>query len=226
MAIGTFALRAVVGGLFVGHGLQKLRGSFGGPGIQGTTRMMESLRLEPARRNAVLAALSETLGGAGVALGAGTPFSAAALIGAMTTAIRKVHLKQGLWNAGGGFEYNLVLVAAATAIVAEGPGGLSVDALIGRGKWGPLWAAAALGAGIAGSTAVVELGHRRADAMGATASGDAGASPAEASGSGPSDDSGPSDEPGVDRGADHVTDSAEAATAQGLDPAETADASI
>jgi putative oxidoreductase len=216
MAIGTFALRAVVGGLFVGHGLQKLRGSFGGPGIEGTTRMMEALRLEPAKRNAVMAALSETVGGAGIVAGAATPFAGAALIGAMTTAIRKVHLKQGLWNAGGGFEYNLVLIAAATAIVAEGPGGLSFDALVGRLRWGPLWALGALAAGIAGSTAVVELGHRRADAVGAAAPGDAGSAPAEASGSGPSGE----------QGGEQVTDSADAATAQGLDPAETADAAI
>lgn len=215
MAIGTLALRAVVGGLFVGHGLQKLRGSFGGPGLEGTTRMMEALRLAPAKRNAVMAALSETVGGAGVALGAATPFTGAALIGAMTTAIRKVHLKQGLWNAGGGFEYNLVLIAAVTAIVAEGPGGLSLDAVVGRLRWGPLWALAALSAGIAGSTAVVELGHRRADALGSTAPGDVGPSPAEASGSGPAD--------GQD---EQVTDSAGAAERQRLDSAETVDASI
>lgn len=216
MAIGTFALRAVVGGLFVGHGLQKLRGSFGGPGIEGTTRMMESLRLAPARRNAVMAALSETVGGAGVALGAATPLAAAALVGAMTTAIRKVHLKQGLWNAGGGFEYNLVLIAAVTAIVAEGPGALSFDALVGRLKWGPFWAGATLAAGVAGSTAVVELGHRQADALDSTAPGAAGPSPDEASGSGPADES----------AGDQVTDSADAAKQAGLDPAGTADAAI
>jgi putative oxidoreductase len=212
-----------VGGLFVGHGLQKLRGSFGGPGIAGTTQMMQALRLEPAGHNAVMAALSETVGGAGIALGAATPFAGAALIGAMTTAIRKVHFKQGLWNAGGGFEYNLVLVAAVTAIVAEGPGGLSFDALVGRLKWGPLWAVAAVGAGILGSTAVVELGHRRADAAASSASGDAGSAPAEASGSGPASDPG---DQAADEGGDTVTDSADAATEQGLDPAQSADASI
>src|SRR3954451_20690464 len=214
MAIGTFALRAVVGGLFVGHGLQKLRGSFGGPGIEGTTRMMQSLRLEPAKRNAVMAALSETVGGAGVAAGAATPFAAAALIGAMTTAIRKVHLKQGLWNAGGGFEYNLVLIAAVTAVVVDGPGGLSFDALIGRLRWGAGWGLASLAAGIAGSTAVVELGHRRADAL-LEPAGEPAGSPAEASGAAATEDAG-----------DPVTESAEAAKQQGLDPAETADAAI
>jgi putative oxidoreductase len=178
--------------------------------------MMAGLRLEPAKRNAVLAALSETVGGAGVAAGAATPFAGAALIGAMATAIRKVHLKQGLWNAGGGFEYNLVLIAAVTAIVGEGPGVLSLDALLGRRRWGTAWALAALAAGLAGSTAVVELGHRQADSAGAAGSGDAGGSPEEATGAGPAE--GPA--------SDQVTDSAEAARAQGLDPAQTADASI
>jgi putative oxidoreductase len=205
MAFGTLTLRLVVGGLFVGHGLQKLRGSFGGPGIEGTTKMMESLRLQPARRNAVAAALSETLGGAGVAAGAGTPFAGAALVGAMTTAIRKVHFKQGLWNAGGGFEYNLVLISAVAAIVAEGPGLLSLDAIAGRRRWGPLWGLAAVAAGIVGSTAVVELGHRAADVN-------------DALGEGPA--------PVSDGGGDAVTDSADAARSQGLDPAETADAAI
>jgi putative oxidoreductase len=219
MAIGTFALRAVVGGLFVGHGLQKLRGSFGGPGIEGTTRMMESLRLQPAKRNAVLAALSETVGGAGVAAGAATPFAGAALIGAMTTAIRKVHLKQGLWNAGGGFEYNLVLIAAVTAIVAEGPGALSVDGLARRARWGSGWGLAALAAGVAGSSAVVALGTRHAAAMGEPEPAAGSGSPPEASGAAPAGDR-------AGDGGDQVTDSAEAARAQGLDPAQSADASI
>lgn len=205
MALGTLTLRLVVGGLFIGHGLQKLRGSFGGPGIEGTTQMMESLRLQPARRNAVAAALSETLGGAGIALGAGSPFAGAALVGSMTTAIRKVHLKQGLWNAGGGFEYNAVLIAAVAAIVAEGPGVLSLDALAGRRRWGPLWGLATLAAGVAGSIVVVELGHRAADANDEMK---AGASPDSAA------------------SGDAVTDSADAARAEGLDPTETADAAI
>ncbi len=33
MSVGTTALRLVVGGIFVAHGLQKLTGAFGGPGL-------------------------------------------------------------------------------------------------------------------------------------------------------------------------------------------------
>ncbi len=47
MALGRLVLRLTVGGLITGHGLQKLRGSFGGPGLEGTTEMMRSIDLHP-----------------------------------------------------------------------------------------------------------------------------------------------------------------------------------
>ena len=60
MALGTLALRLVVGGLIAGHGLQKLTGSFDGPGLEGTEQMMGALDLHPARRQALAAAWTET----------------------------------------------------------------------------------------------------------------------------------------------------------------------
>ena len=160
MKVGSLILRLAVGGLFVGHGLQKLRGSFDGPGLDGTEEMMKSLELHPARRNAVAAAVTETAGGAALALGMATPIAAAGLIATMVTAVRKVHWSNGLWNAGGGWEYNGVLAAAAAAIVADGPGALSFDGLVGKRKWGAGWALFALAAGAAASTVVVEAGRR------------------------------------------------------------------
>lgn len=38
MQIGRLAARVVIGGLFVGHGTQRLFGWFGGPGLEGTDR--------------------------------------------------------------------------------------------------------------------------------------------------------------------------------------------
>ena len=38
MDIGRLAARIVIGGLFVGHGTQKLFGWFGGPGLQAPSR--------------------------------------------------------------------------------------------------------------------------------------------------------------------------------------------
>jgi putative oxidoreductase len=160
MALGKLLVRLVVGGFFVGHGLQKLRGSFGGPGIEGVTGMMESLEMRPAKRNALAASYSELVGGAGIALGAGTPFAAAALIGTMVTAIRKVHITNGPWNAQGGYEYNAVLIAVVTALADDGPGPISLDAIFGKARWGFGWGLFALLAGAAGSTAAIEAGKR------------------------------------------------------------------
>jgi putative oxidoreductase len=52
-----------------GHGAQKLFGSFGGPGMEGTTGFMEMLGLQPGRPWAVLADISEFGGGVLTLLG-------------------------------------------------------------------------------------------------------------------------------------------------------------
>jgi putative oxidoreductase len=119
--------------------------------------MMDKPELRPARHQAVAASLAETVGGALVALGAATPLAAALLNGSMFTAIRKVHLAKGPWNTQGGYEYNLVLIAALTALVESGPGRPSVD---GERWSGTGWALAAVAAGAAGSAAAIELGRR------------------------------------------------------------------
>jgi putative oxidoreductase len=157
MNLGRLIARTVIGGLFVGHGTQKLFGWFGGPGLDGTGQMMDQVELRPARRNAVAASLTETVGGTLLVLGAATPLAAALLSGTMFTAIRKVHLQNGVWNTQGGYEYNLVLVAALTGLVEAGPGRPSVD---GERLRGSAWALAALAAGAAGSALAVELGKR------------------------------------------------------------------
>ncbi len=47
--LAAFILRVALGGLMAGHGAQKLFGSFGGPGMEGTTGFMEMLGLQPGR---------------------------------------------------------------------------------------------------------------------------------------------------------------------------------
>lgn len=160
MNTGRLAARLVIGGLFVGHGLQKLQGKFDGPGIEGTTEMMESLEMRPATAHAYAAGVSETAGGAMLAAGAATPLAAASLIGVMITAIRKVHLKNGPWIMNQGYEYNLVLIAALLAIVDGGPGPISVDALRRKSRRGFPAMVGALGIGAAASTIAIELGRR------------------------------------------------------------------
>jgi len=168
MQIGRLAARAVIGGLFIGHGTQKLFGWFGGPGLSGTEQMMGALEMRPARANAIAAGLSETAGGALLALGAATPVAAASLIGTMATAIHKVHRPNGPWVAQGGWEYNAVLIAALTALIDAGPGDVSVDALLGREEWGPAWAVGGLALGGAAAAAAVTLGRRSGPGQDAT----------------------------------------------------------
>jgi putative oxidoreductase len=161
-AAGRLLVRAVIGGLFVGHGTQKLFGWFGGPGRDGTEKTMRSLGMHPPRHQALAAGVTETAGGALLAAGLATPLAAASLIGVMTTAIKKVHLKNGLWMTAGGYEYNLVLIAALLGLVDGGPGELSVDRALGIHDTGPAWALGALAAGVGTSALVMELGRRQA----------------------------------------------------------------
>jgi putative oxidoreductase len=161
MKLGSLIARLVIGGLFIGHGTQKWFGWFGGPGREGTEGMMEKLEMRPAKANAHLVAGTETVGGAMIALGALTPVAASGLIAAMITAVRKVHLKNGPWNADGGYEFNLVLIGALLAIVDGGPGRLSVDSALGLDDTGHGWALAALAGGALGSTLAIEYGSRQ-----------------------------------------------------------------
>lgn len=164
MRFGRLLLRMVIGGLFIGHGTQKLFGWFGGPGIDATAQGMERMEMRPPRHHALAAGATEAAGGTLLAAGLATPLAAAGLIGVMLTAIRKVHLRNGPWNADGGYEYNLVLIAALAGLVDGGPGALSLDRALGIHDTGPGWALAALGAGLAASAAAVEAGRRNATA--------------------------------------------------------------
>jgi putative oxidoreductase len=157
MKIGRLLLRLAVGGFFFGHGTQKLFGWFGGHGIEPTAQMFESLGMRPGRRNAVAAGVAEAAGGAGLAAGFATPLAAGAVTSVMLTAINRVHLKNGPWVTNGGYEYNVVLIAAALALTEVGPGELSVDHALGTERSGPGWALAAAAIGIIGAVGAHQL---------------------------------------------------------------------
>ncbi len=151
MKLGRLLLRFVVGGFFIGHGTQKLFGWFGGNGLKGTAEGFEQLGLKPARAHATAAGMAEAGGGALLLAGLETPLAAAAITATMITAIRTVHLKNGPWASKGGYEYNVVLIAAALALAELGPGPLSLDAALGHERSGTGWALAAAGAGALGA---------------------------------------------------------------------------
>jgi putative oxidoreductase len=195
MKIARFLLRVTIGALFFGHGTQKLKGWFGGSGLDATAAMFEHLGLRPGRRNAIAAGASEAGGGAALALGAATPFAAAALIGTMLTAIHRVHLKNGPWITNQGYEYNLVLILAVALVAELGPGPISVDHLLGTDTSGPGWGLAALALGGASAVAVHQLAES-APAAPAASETPAAAKPMDAATAGAS---APAEEPVVTR---------------------------
>ena len=140
-------MRILIGGLFFGHGTQKLFGWFGGHGPEGTGQFFESLGLRPGKANAITAGAAEAGGGVLLATGVATPAAGAALHGVMTSAIKHVHAEKGPWSTEGGWEYNAVLMAAIFAIVER--------------RSGLRWALASLAAGTSGALIASELASRQ-----------------------------------------------------------------
>jgi putative oxidoreductase len=156
MKLGSFVIRSVVGPLFVGHGAQKLFGAFGGHGPEGTGQFFEQLGLRPGRQHALAAGVAEFAGGLMLTFGALTPLASSMITGSMVTAARKAHASKGPWITDGGYEYNLVLVAAMVALNDYGPGKASVDHALFGERCGAGWALAQLIAGAGGSWLVTD----------------------------------------------------------------------
>lgn len=125
---GLLVLRLVLGPTMAVHGTQKLLGWFDGPGLDGTGQFFSASGYPSGRTMALVAGLTETLGGIGLLLGLLTPLAGAAVLGTM---INAVAVK---WGAGffapKGVEYELLLIAAATALTLAGPGRYAADRLL------------------------------------------------------------------------------------------------
>lgn len=161
MSYGILLLRVVLGLSVGAHGAQKVFGALGGHGPRGTAEFFGNLRFRAPLAMAFAAGTSEL---AGVLLAAGflTPLASLAIVVVMMNAIGTVHWRNGFWNAAGGYELNLVIIAAAVAIAATGPGRFSLDRLIGwddnlSGLW---WGVAVLAVGALVSTVTLTLGRQ------------------------------------------------------------------
>ncbi|MNO48639.1 putative oxidoreductase MhqP [compost metagenome] len=130
IALSLLIIRLVVGLSFVGHGAQKLFGWFGGYGIKGTGGWFESIGIKPGAAMAVMAGLSELVGGVLFAAGLLTPVGAGLIVITMIVAIATVHGKNGYWSTANGYEFNLLIIAAAVSIALSGAGAYSLDALL------------------------------------------------------------------------------------------------
>jgi len=162
MEYGILLLRLVVGLAFVGHGAQKLFGWFGGGGVSGTAGFFGSLGYRAPAAMAVAAGLLELGGGLLLASGLLTPLAALALCTVLLNAIVTVQWQRGFF---GGYELDLTFLTVALAVVATGPGRLSLDRAIG---WddnlsGIDWSSAVLAGAIVAAVVSTTLGRARAD---------------------------------------------------------------
>ena len=124
-------VRLAQGSLMTGHGAQKLFGSFGGPGLEGTSGFMEMLGMRPGRPWAYMAGLSEFGGGVLTALGLLNPLGPLGVIGSMAMATRKAHWGKPIWVTEGGAELPLLNIAVSTALMIREPDRYSLDRVLG-----------------------------------------------------------------------------------------------
>lgn len=130
-------LRATLALVMFPHGAQKLLGWFGGYGLSGTMGFFTDTMGIPAPL-ALLVIVAESLGAVALALGLVSRLAAAGIVAVMIGAVVTTHLPHGFFmnwagaQGGEGFEFHLLAIALATAIVLRGPGRWALDAWIRR----------------------------------------------------------------------------------------------
>ena len=124
-------LRLTLGIVIFPHGAQKLLGWFGGYGFSATMKAMTDMGLPAVI--VFLVIVAEFLGSLGLITGFLTRFSAFGISVVMLGAIFTVHAKVGFFmnwfgqQQGEGFEYHLLVLGIALALMIRGGGRLSVD---------------------------------------------------------------------------------------------------
>lgn len=130
--ISMTILRIIVGIIFIAHGSQKLFGLFGGYGLEGTGQFMVSIGLQPGYLMALLAGLGEFVGGLLVLVGLFTRLGSLLLIAVSLVAMFVVHIHNGFFMSGNGFEYILTLLTVSIVLLIEGSGKYSIDNIINK----------------------------------------------------------------------------------------------
>ncbi len=132
----TTALRLTLAAVMFPHGAQHALGWFGGYGFTGTFGWMTGTLGIPAPF-AALAIVTEVVAPLFLLVGLGGRFAAAGL-GAILAVAATTHVSNGFFmnwvgkNPGEGFEYHLLGIAIALALVLRGSGAWSVDRKLSR----------------------------------------------------------------------------------------------
>ncbi|MDF1525144.1 MAG: DoxX family protein [bacterium] len=131
-SLKPLVIRVTLDAVMLPHGAQKALGLFGGGGFAATMKGMSQGMGIPAAV-VFLIILSEFLGSIGLILGVATRFCAFGIFSIMTGAIFMVHLPNGFFmnwfgsHTGEGFEYHLLAIGMAVALMIAGGGKWSVD---------------------------------------------------------------------------------------------------
>jgi putative oxidoreductase len=129
-------LRAVLGVVFLAHGSQKMLGLFGGFGFHATMGFFTHMGM-PAPL-AFLIICTEFFGGLGLIVGLLTRIASLSIAGLMIGAIFMVHLPNGFFmnwmgnQKGEGFEFHLLALAMAAALLLRGAGAFSLDRTLSK----------------------------------------------------------------------------------------------
>ena len=125
-------LRLTLGLVMLPHGAQKLLGWFGGNGFDGTMGFFTQNMGVPWII-AFLVIIGESFGSLALLAGFLTRFTAAGLAVIMLGAIMMVHLPNGFFmnwfgqQKGEGYEYHVLIIGIAAALLVTGGGRWSVD---------------------------------------------------------------------------------------------------
>ncbi len=133
--ISSLVLRVLLGIVFYPHGVQKVFGWYGGHGFSGTMNFFTENLGIPALF-AFLAIMAEFLGALGLMIGFLTRIAAFGIASVMVVAMFMLHTQHGFFmnwmgnQQGEGFEYHLLAIAIAMALMIKGGGLWSVDRVI------------------------------------------------------------------------------------------------
>ncbi|HSS75359.1 MAG TPA: DoxX family protein [Thermoanaerobaculia bacterium] len=128
---GMLIVRLALGIAMFPHGAQKLLGWFGGPGFSATMKGMTSMGMPAAL--VALVIFCEFFGALALIFGFLGRLGALGILAVMVGAIFMVHLHNGFFmnwmgnQKGEGFEYHILAIGIALAVLVKGSGSLSID---------------------------------------------------------------------------------------------------